>query len=144
MAEMGSDTPRQAVAPNMAAREYLEFDNGRIADPRLRSELAEYDMQMQAIALTHFRSFEEKTNGVRSAAPLVMKYVGTEAEKTKSELLLAIMGSRGLGWEGAGFTPEEIDTLRLWAMSKAMTVAGGTSEIQLNVIAKTILALPQS
>jgi acyl-CoA dehydrogenase len=144
MAEMGSDTPRQAVAPNMAAREYLEFDNGRIADPRLRSELAEYDMQMQAIALTHFRSFEEKTNGVRSAAPLVMKYVGTEAEKTKSELLLAIMGSRGLGWEGPGFTPEEIDTLRLWAMSKAMTVAGGTSEIQLNVIAKTILALPQS
>jgi len=144
MAEMGSDTPRQAVAPNMAAREYLEFDNGRIADPRLRSELAEYDMQMQAIALTHFRSFEEKTNGVRSAAPLVMKYVGTEAEKTKSELLLAIMGSRGLGWEGAGFTPEEIDTLRLWAMSKAMTVAGGTSEIQLNVIAKNILALPQS
>jgi acyl-CoA dehydrogenase len=141
MAEMGSDTPRHAAAPNMAAREYLEFDNGRIADPRLRSELAEYDMQMQAIALTHFRSFEEKTNGVRSAAPLVMKYVGTEAEKTKSELLLAIMGSRGLGWEGEGFTPEEIDTLRLWAMSKAMTVAGGTSEIQLNVIAKTILGL---
>jgi acyl-CoA dehydrogenase len=141
MAEMGSDTPRHAAAPNMAAREYLEFYNGRIADPRLRSELADYDMQMQAIALTHFRSFEEKTNGVRSAAPLVMKYVGTEAEKTKSELLLAIMGSRGLGWEGEGFTPEEIDTLRLWAMSKAMTVAGGTSEIQLNVIAKTILGL---
>jgi acyl-CoA dehydrogenase len=141
MAEMGSDTPRHAAAPNMAAREYLEFDHGRIADPRLRSELADYDMQMQAIALTHFRSFEEKTNGVRSAAPLVMKYVGTEAEKTKSELLLAIMGSRGLGWEGEGFTPEEIDTLRLWAMSKAMTVAGGTSEIQLNVIAKTILGL---
>jgi acyl-CoA dehydrogenase len=144
MAEMGSDTPRHAAAPNMAAHEYLEFDNGRIADSRLRSELAQYDMQMQAIALTHFRSFEEKTNGVRSAAPLVMKYLGTEAEKTKSELLLAIMGSRGLGWEGEGFTPEEIDTLRLWAMSKAMTVAGGTSEIQLNVIAKTILALPQS
>jgi acyl-CoA dehydrogenase len=141
MAEMGSDTPRHAAAPNMAAREYLEFDHGRIADPRLRSELADYDMQMQAIALTHFRTFEEKTNGVRSAAPLVMKYVGTEAEKTKSELLLAIMGSRGLGWEGEGFTPEEIDTLRLWAMSKAMTVAGGTSEIQLNVIAKTILGL---
>jgi acyl-CoA dehydrogenase len=101
-------------------------------------------MQMHAIGLTHFRTFEEKAAGVRSAAPLVMKYVGTEAEKQKSELLLAIMGSRGLGWEGEGFTPEEIDTLRLWAMSKAMTIAGGTSEIQLNVIAKNVLQLPQS
>ena len=80
---------------------------------------------------------------MRSAAPLVMKYVGTEAEQTKSELLLAIMGSRGLGWEGDEFTAEEIDTLRLWAMSKAMTIAGGSSEIQLNVIAKSILGLPQ-
>jgi acyl-CoA dehydrogenase len=100
-------------------------------------------MQMHAIALTHFRGFEEKSAGVRSAAPLVMKYVGTEAEKTKSELLLAIMGTRGLGWEGDSFTTAELDTLRLWAMSKAMTIAGGSSEIQLNVIAKSVLELPQ-
>jgi acyl-CoA dehydrogenase len=29
-------------------------------------------------------------------------------------------------------------------MSKAMTIAGGSSEIQLNVIAKSVLALPQA
>jgi acyl-CoA dehydrogenase len=128
----------------MAAREYLEFENGKIADAHLRSELVDYDMQMQAIALTHFRTFEEKTAGIRSAAPMVMKYVGTEAEKTKSELLLAIMGSRGLGWEGDAFTQQEIDTVRLWAMSKALTIAGGSSEIQLNLIAQKVLELPQS
>lgn len=144
MAEMGSDTPRAVVAPNAAAREYLEFDNGRIADHQLRSELVDYDMNMHAIGLTHFRTFEERQAKVQSAATLVMKYVGTEAEKVKSELLLAIMGSRGLGWEGEGFSDEEIDTLRLWAMSKAMTIAGGTSEVQLNVIAKNVLGLPQS
>ena len=144
MAEMGSDSPRKIVVPNEAAHKYLEFDNGKIADAQLRSDLIDYNMQMHAIALTHFRTFEEKTNGVRSAAPLVMKYLGTEAEKTKSELLLAIMGTQGLGWEGDSFTPEELDTLRLWAMSKAMTIAGGSSEIQLNVIAKSILELPQS
>ncbi|MDH4039409.1 MAG: acyl-CoA dehydrogenase family protein [Gammaproteobacteria bacterium] len=143
MAEMGSDSPRKVVAPNEAARKYLEFDNGRITDAQLRSDLVDYNMQMHAIALTHFRTFEEKASGVRSAAPLAMKYLGTEAEKTKSELLLAIMGSRGLGWEGEGFTTEELDTLRLWAMSKAMTIAGGSSEIQLNVIAKSVLELPQ-
>jgi acyl-CoA dehydrogenase len=143
MAELGSDSPRKVVVPNEAAHKYLEFENGRISDSQLRSDLVDYNMQMHAIALTHFRTFEEKASGVRSAAPLVMKYLGTEAEKTKSELLLAIMGSRGLGWEGEGFDSEELDTLRLWAMSKAMTIAGGSSEIQLNVIAKSVLELPQ-
>ena len=143
MSELGSDSPREVVAPNAAARQYLEFRDGKIADAELRARLVEYDMQMHAIGLTHFRTFEEKVAGVRSAAPLLMKYVGTEAEKTKSELLLAIMGSQGLGWEGEGFSKAEIDTLRLWAMSYAMTIAGGTSEIQLNVVAKNVLELPQ-
>ena len=143
MAEIGSDSPRQVLQPNIAAREYLEFEDGKIADARLRNDLVEYDMLMQAVGLTHFRTFEEKTAGIRSAAPMIMKYAGTEAEKTKSELLLAIMGSRGVGWEGDGFTPQEIDTLRLWAMSKSMTIAGGTSEIQLNLVAQKILELPK-
>ena len=143
MAEMGSDSPRRILSPAVAARQYLDFSEGRITDGQLRGELADYDMTMHAIALTHCRCFEEKARAIRSAAPLVMKYVGTEAEQTRSELLLAIMGSRGLGWEGDAFSTEEIDTLRLWAMSKAMTIAGGSSEIQLNVIAKTVLELPQ-
>lgn len=143
MSEIGSDSPRQILAPNAAAREYLEFEDGRIANPELRRKLAEYDMRMHAIGLTHFRTFEEKVAGQRSAAPLIMKYVGTEAEKTKSELLLSILGSQGLGWEGEGFTEAELDTTRLWAMSYAMTIAGGSSEIQLNVIAKSVLQLPQ-
>lgn len=143
MSEIGSDSPRQALVPAVAAREYLPFEAGRIADAELRSRLVDYDMRMQAIGLTHFRSFEERVAGQRSAAPLIMKYVGTEAEKTKSELLLAILGSRGIGWEGEGFTRSELDTTRLWAMSYALTIAGGTSEIQLNVVAKNVLELPQ-
>ena len=144
MAEIGSDSPRKVVTPREAALRYLDTVDGRLANADLRRQVADYDMEMHAIALTHMRCFEEKLAGVRSAAPLVMKYLGTEAEKTKSELLLAIMGSRGLGWEGDGFTDEELDTLRLWAMSKAMTIAGGSSEVQLNVIAKSVLELPQS
>ena len=58
-------------------------------------------------------------------------------------MLLAIMGCRGLGWEGEGFSDAEIDTTRLWAMSFIMTIAGGTSEIQLNVVAKNVLGVPQ-
>jgi len=144
MSELGSESPREVLVPSAAARQYLDMVDGKIADAQLRADLVDYDMTMHAIGLTHFRTFEEKLADTRSAAPLVMKYVGTEAEKTKSELLLAILGSQGLGWEGEGFSKAELDTLRLWAMSKAMTIAGGTSEIQLNVIAKNVLQLPQS
>ncbi|GAB5450658.1 MAG: acyl-CoA dehydrogenase family protein [Halioglobus sp.] len=143
MSEIGSDSPRQILTPNEAARQYLEFKDGKIADAELRGRITDYDMRMQAVALTHFRTFEEKINAIRSPAPMIMKYVGTEAEKTKSELLLAILGSRGVGWEGEGFTEAELDTTRLWAMSYAMTIAGGTSEVQLNVVAKNVLELPQ-
>ena len=130
------------VVLNLLVGQHTRWDV--VSNAQLRSDLVDYSMQMHAIGLTHFRSFEEKTEGVRSAAPLVMKYVGTEAEKVRSELLLSIMGNRALGWEGESFTIEEIDTARLWAMSKAMTIAGGSSEIQLNVIAKSVLGLPQA
>ena len=119
------------LSPVPAAREYLAFRDGKIADGQLRNDLVRYEMRMHAIGLTHFRTFEERNAGQQSAAPLTMKYLGTEAEKEKFELLLAILGSRGLGWEGEGFTEEELDTLRMWAMSKTMTIAGGTSVTKL-------------
>ncbi|PLW81948.1 acyl-CoA dehydrogenase [Kineobactrum sediminis] len=144
MAELGSDSPRKEIPLLQAARDYLEFNDGRIADAELRSNLASHEMRMHAIGLTHMRSFEERAAGAASTAALAMKYLGTEAMKNKSELLLAIMGSRGLGWEGPGFSDEELDATRLWAGSKAMTIAGGTSEIQLNVIARNVLQLPQA
>ncbi len=144
MAEIGSESPRQEVPPVEAARSYLEFVDGRIANSQLRSDLVSFEMRMHAIALTHMRGFEERANGQQSTVGMSMKYLGTEAVKEKSELLLAIMGSRGLGWEAPGFTPEELDTTRLWAGSKAMTIAGGTTEVQLNVIARNILQLPQA
>ncbi|MDP4918663.1 MAG: acyl-CoA dehydrogenase family protein [Haliea sp.] len=144
MAEIGGDSPRQEVPPVEAAHRYLDFIDGRIADSELRSSLVTYEMRMHAIGLTHIRSFEERAAGTKGSVGLAMKYLGTEAVKDKNELLLAIMGSQGLGWEGPGFTPEERDTTRAWAMSKAMTIAGGSSEVQLNVIAKTVLQLPQA
>ncbi len=61
----------------------------------------------------------------------------------KGELLLALMGSQGLGWEGEEFTDTQKQALRQWAMSKTLSIAGGTNEIQLNIIAKRVLELPQ-
>ncbi|MEE8078695.1 MAG: acyl-CoA dehydrogenase family protein, partial [Pseudomonadales bacterium] len=58
------------------------------------------------------------------------------------ELLLAAMGSQGLGVAGAGFSEDELAATRAWLYQKSLTIAGGTKEIQLNIIAKRVLGLP--
>ena len=49
---------------------------------------------------------------------------------------------RGLGWEGDDFSADELDVCRAWLRSKSYTIAGGSSEVQLNIIAKRVLELP--
>jgi len=141
MSEMGADIP--SVEPAAVLHDHVEFRDGRIADAELRRQMVEYDMYAQTLALTHLRGFEERLHGVPGDTAAIMKYIGTEAERMKGELLLALLGSQGLGWEGDEFSEAELRALRQWAMSKTLTIAGGTHEIQLNIIAKRVLGLPQ-
>ena len=53
-----------------------------------------------------------------------------------------MLGVQALGWSGDGFADRELATTREWLRSRANSIEGGTSEIQLNIIAKRILGLP--
>ena len=46
------------------------------------------------------------------------------------------------GWEGDEFTEDELTTVRQWLLSYTLTIAGGSSEVQLNIVAKRVLGLP--
>ena len=52
------------------------------------------------------------------------------------------MGTLGIGWTGTGFSEDETETTREWLRQKSLTIAGGTKEVQLNIIAKRVLGLP--
>ena len=56
--------------------------------------------------------------------------------------MLDLMGTNSLAWEGDEFNASELSTTREWLRSKANSIEGGTSEVQLNIIAKRVLALP--
>jgi hypothetical protein len=64
--------------------------------------------------------------------------------QTRAELTLELMGHDGLGWEGDGFTSDEIVSVRGWLAGKAMSIYGGSAEIQNNIISKRILGLPDT
>jgi alkylation response protein AidB-like acyl-CoA dehydrogenase len=125
------------------AKEYAGEDGGRIADPALRSAVTRQQINDQAFQYTLQRAGEEARSGQADGnLASIFKYYGTEQNKRKYELLLAAMGTRSLGWDGAGFDPRELGITRAWLRSKANSIEGGTSEVQLNVIAKRVLGLP--
>jgi alkylation response protein AidB-like acyl-CoA dehydrogenase len=74
----------------------------------------------------------------------VLKNSATTVAQTRSELTLEIMGHQGLGWEGDDFTADELQTVRGWLSGKAMSIYGGSAEIQNNIISKRILGLPDA
>ncbi|MDA1076126.1 MAG: acyl-CoA dehydrogenase family protein [Proteobacteria bacterium] len=125
------------------AKEYLGTDDGRIADTNIRKAIVAHRINDKAYSLTMRRSMEESSTGkAPGAVSSMFKYYGTEQNKGRYELLLDIMGTRSLGWTQAGFDPAELDTTRAWLRSKANSIEGGTSEVQLNILAKRVLALP--
>ena len=42
------------------------------------------------------------------------------------------------------FADDEIDATRAWLKQKSLTIAGGTKEVQMNIIAKRVLGLPDA
>ena len=51
-------------------------------------------------------------------------------------------GGPGTGWHGTGFSNAELAATRKMLLSKGFLIAGGSSEVQLNIIAKRVLGLP--
>ena len=125
------------------AKEYCGTDAGRIADPLIRDQVAQHMMDSRCFTTTLRRSAEEaKAGGGPGAASSIFKLYGTEMNKRRYELLVKTLGSQALGWEGEGFNARELGTTREWLRSKGNSIEGGTSEVQLNIIAKRVLGLP--
>jgi alkylation response protein AidB-like acyl-CoA dehydrogenase len=125
------------------AKDYAGAADGRIADATLRRKVTSHRINDRAFQLTLARAADEAKAGQSDGNLASMfKYYGSEQNKHKFELLLEIMGTAALGWQGAGFSDRELGTTRQWLRSKGNSIEGGTSEVQLNVIAKRVLGLP--
>ncbi len=117
-------------------------DDGKLSDTDLRMRIVKHEMDQRAFALTLRRAaLEAKSNQGPSAATSIMKNVGARITQDRAELSIEIMGMAGLGWEGEGFTEAELTQTRTWLWGKAVSIYGGSTEIQNNVIAKRILGM---
>ena len=141
----GGSAGRMNAGPTVVdiAKQYRGTDEkGRLNDSDLRLRIVKHEMDARAFQLTLRRAaLEAKSNQGPSAATSIMKNVGARVTQDRAELGIEIMGMNGLGWEGEGFSPAEIAQTRTWLWGKAVSIYGGSTEIQNNVIAKRILGM---
>ncbi len=139
---IGQPSPLPTVIE--AAKDYVGVDDtGRVSDADLRRRMTDHLMEARSFQLTVRRAADEaKSNQGPSAATSIMKYAGAKIAQERNELLVEAMGHQALGWAGEGYSAPELTALRTMLRSKGNSIEGGTSEINLNVVSKRVLGLP--
>jgi alkylation response protein AidB-like acyl-CoA dehydrogenase len=139
---------RRPRAPGSAlahlAREYRGGEHGTpLADALVRDEIARCEMDDRALALTIQRARDAAKAGHQPGPESsLFKVYATELNKRRTDLGVRLTGLQGLGWEGPGFSEEELRRTRQWLRARGNSIEGGTSEVQLDIIAKRVLGLP--
>jgi alkylation response protein AidB-like acyl-CoA dehydrogenase len=119
-------------------------------DPFLRDQVAELYIDSQAMKALGYRGFAKFAKGMVSPEHSLLKLFGSELERRITLAAIESLGPRGLDLDapvgesrhGKGYRDFAPWAVRyLWSFSG--TIAGGTSEIQRNIIAERVLGLPR-
>jgi len=126
------------------AKSYLGSDEtGALADSDLRTRITKNKMDFDCFYRTIARvAAESKASNGPSAATSIIKYAAATFAQERSELMIESMGAQGLGWDGDDFSAQELAATHGWLRSKGNSIEGGTSEVNVNVVAKRVLGLP--
>ncbi len=134
--------PRNMLAET--ARKYVgQNEDGRISDSSVRDRVIQFAMNQRSFRITQKKARQENTPGATPGeATSIFKLYGATLGRDTANFRVELMGSQGYGWEGSSFNEEELEAARTFLSSRAITIYGGTNEIQLNIVAKRVLGLP--
>ena len=124
-----------------AARDHIGLQDGVLVDGGMRERIADNKMFSHAFSLTARRMSAEAAVHGPTPAIGILKIAWAKFNQDREELMIEIMGNRGVGWEGEGFAPRELAHTRAMLRSKANSIEGGSNEVNLNLVAKRVLGL---
>jgi alkylation response protein AidB-like acyl-CoA dehydrogenase len=116
---------------------------GVLDDPLFAARLAEAENELLALELTQARVVTDSADGQPNPASSVLKMRGSQLQQVATELLVEVAGPDGLPVDGDDIASPA------WAQSsvprylnyRKTSIYGGSSEVQRNIIASTILGL---
>jgi alkylation response protein AidB-like acyl-CoA dehydrogenase len=117
-----------------------------LRDPTMRRRIARLEMRHRALTMMNYRALSAAQLG-RAPGPesSTLKLLGSELQQQITELAMDALGHDAQGWletpEGT-LEPHQRNIASEFCYLRAATIYGGSNEIQRNIIAKNILALP--
>lgn len=123
----------------------IAAEHGLLDDVAWRSRIARLEIQLQALQMANYRTLAGAALGhAPGPESSILKLRGSEILQRAFELAMDVMGPDSLAWfSQPGIIPElEQSVASGYCYNRATTIYGGSNEIQKNIIAKLILALP--
>ena len=113
-----------------------------VDDPRVRERLAETYTNIELMRLANLRYITHYMRGAPPGAETsIMKLHWASAEQSLTDLSMSLAGPESLAMEGSAVAVS--DWNRKYLFSRAVTIYGGTQDIQRNIIADRIFGLPR-
>lgn len=121
-------------------KEYVPMKNGKLVDQGIRNDLLSFEMNGHAQRITQRRAIAELNSRAPGFASSAVKLTNALNIQAGDELVMAAMGNAAMGWDAD--TNSATGKTKEFLYNKSLTIAGGTKEVQLNIIAKRVLGLP--
>ena len=132
----------ESQLPELVAH-YSGKVDGRIADVSIRTWLTQHEMNTHAQQITQRRAIAELQSRAPGFTSSAVKLTNALNIQDGDELLMTAMGNSAYHWDtDSGASEGEVAAVKKWLYQKSLTIAGGTKEVQLNIIAKRVLGLP--
>jgi len=112
-------------------------------DDEVRQQLAQFAIEVSAKKYNGLRALTKRLKGQQPGAESsIGKLVSTELSQRMTKFAMRLLGSYGTLERRSPFAPDG-DWMRRVLSSEALTIAGGTSSVQKNMIGERILQLPK-
>jgi len=115
---------------------------GLDTDPLVLNRIVGFTRDVEDLAALYRKAADALAAGVAPGPEAsVLKIWATETEQALTEALVRLLGDHGTLSGAQSIDGQELDILTPFLATRATTIYGGTSEIQLNIIAKRVLGL---
>jgi alkylation response protein AidB-like acyl-CoA dehydrogenase len=122
----------------------LAHRRGVLDDVMTADSLVQSFIELRVLRLHNWRTLSRLARGEQPGPESSwVKLAWTDMTQHLSEVGLQLTGDASPLWRGADELPDDGRWQKQWLWSKAASIAGGTSEIQRNIIAERILGLPR-